>query len=264
MRNADTTDVMKEINVSLQLASARDLEGIVRTFGWCNSQGEQKCPFPPCELFMVMECGRPFYGFRWQENATVAEWKERKLLVKQFLTGVQTVHACGWIHGDITPMNILYWPPAPPSLPRAKLCDFGKMMLKPTGTETRLAAWEFLAPEILEPKFGSRTYNQKIDIWGLGLALVYAWFLQIVERAASMRDVATWQSAMAKLSQRTSDICGLNTLVMKTLSRSPVNRPTATEALAHECLDGVRHFSPTDQTVDLTGTEFSKDGKRMR
>ena len=264
MRNTDTSDVMKEINVSLQLASARNTEGIVRTFGWCNSQGESTCSSPPCEFFMVMECGRSFCGLAWEENAAAAEWEERKLLAKQLLTGVQTIHAQGWIHGDITPMNILYWPPTPSSPSRAKLCDFGKMMLTSTETETRLAAWQFLAPEILTPKLGRRPYSQKIDVWGLGLALVYTWFPQVVDTEASMRDIGTWHSAMMKLGQRTADTQGLSALVTRTLSRYPANRPTAAEALAHECLDRVRQISSEEQTVELTDTEFTKHGKRMQ
>ena len=264
MRNTNTSDVMKEINVSLQLTSACNTEGIVRTFGWCNSQGESTCSPPPCELFMVMEYGRSFFGFPWEANAAEAEWEERKLLVKQLLTGVQTIHAQGWIHGDITPMNILYWPPTPSSPSCAKLCDFGKTMLTTTETETRLAAWDFLAPEILMPRLGSHRYNQKIDVWGLGLALVYTWFPQVIERKASMRDIGTWHNAMMKLSQRSDDTHRLSALLMKTLIRDPANRPTATEALAHECLDSVRQVSSEEQTAKLIGTNFTKDGKRMR
>ena len=264
MRNTNTSDVMKEINVSMQLASACNTEGIVRTFGWCNSQGESTCSSPPCELFMVMECGRSFFGHSWEENAAAAEWEERKVLAKQLLTGVQTIHAQGWIHGDITTMNILYWPSTPSSPSRAKLCDFGKMMLKTTETETRLAAWQFLAPEILMPGLGRHRYDQKIDVWGLGLALVYTWFPQVIEGEGSMRDIGTWHSAMMNLGQRTADTQGLSALVTRTLSRYPANRPTATEALAHECLDRVRQVSSEEQTAELTGTKFTEDGKRIR
>lgn len=53
--------------------------------------------------------------------------------------------------------------------PQAELCDFGKYCETPTATNTVLANWLFLPPELKEGH--QKLYNQKldIDIWMLGL-----------------------------------------------------------------------------------------------
>lgn len=78
-----------------------------------------------------------------------------------------------WMHRDITPQNILLFEARPEqSQPiRAGLCDFGKLSNNSTGTDTVLATWNLLPPEITQGQ--SNKYSQSINLWMLALALTY-------------------------------------------------------------------------------------------
>ena len=173
---AQASQVMQEIEITAAL-SALGSEGIIRMFGWRNGLSEEVIRDPPVDYYMVMEVGNAFHKTKWSDisEATSQEWSRRKVLFRQLLIGLQTIHARDWIHRDITAQNIILVPAITGFRPEAaKLADFGKLCLTPNNTSKHLAAEKYRVPEVN----GQRQYNQAIDIWGLALAVAYTWFMR--------------------------------------------------------------------------------------
>jgi len=72
------------------------------------------------------------------------------------------MHKKGLIHRDLKPENILL----DESL-NVKLCDFGWSAQKSKTRMTFCGTYEYMAPEI----FAHKRYDEKIDIWSLGILL---------------------------------------------------------------------------------------------
>lgn len=171
-RDTEASAVLDEIFVSLFLSDTKS-DGIIRTFGWRNTVGEEAIRQPPIDYYLVMESGTDFRSLPWSRDERSIDWHERKVLFRQLLLGLESIHSQGWIHRDVTAQNIIYISPLEGQRPaRAKLADFGKLCKTPTHTNPHLAAKQFRAPEV----DGKQTYDQRIDIWGLGLAVAYSWF----------------------------------------------------------------------------------------
>ena len=211
-------------------------EGIVTTYGWCNTSGEQsfKAVYP-IEIYTFQEKGIAFSQVKWK-NGSCMDWTLRKKLCRQLLEGVGEIHASGWIHRDITPQNILYFSTDPK---HAALCDFGKLCRGRTSTLETLAAWIFLPPEI-QPHKGYK-YDQSIDIWMLGHALLWVWFPEIAlkkDEGEAMRDWLKHQKVLSRLAaDRNSKEPSFCTLLSKMLSWDAKTRPSVNQALAHPSLN---------------------------
>lgn len=162
------------------------------------------------------------------------DWTLRKGLCRQLLQGVRAIHVNEWMHRDITPQNILYFST---DHKRAVLCDFGKLCRKKTSTLENLVAWTFLPPEI-QPQKGHR-YNQSIDIWMLGYALLWVWFPEIAPKEEqAMRDWGKHQKVLRRLAaEEKSNEPSFCALLGEMLSWDAKNRPSVDQALAHPSLN---------------------------
>ena len=145
--------------------------GIVKFFEAASSRGT---PWPkdtfPLEIYIVMDRGMRFNRVNWRESLD-SNSKLQVTLFDQLLQGLGNIHQKCWIHRDINPANILYYP----SEKRAALCDFGKVSFQPTNTNTAIANWMYLPPEMKQDG-KTRFYGQKIDVWMLGFALFQSWY----------------------------------------------------------------------------------------
>lgn len=74
-----------------------------------------------------------------------------------------------------------------PSQKRAAFCDLGKAIASETHTDTNLANWYFLPPELEEGR--NHEYNHQLDVWMLALALLRTWWMPAFRVQSGSRDL---------------------------------------------------------------------------
>ena len=264
--------VVQEIKVSEALNRLDNKEGLVKVFGWSNGSGEEKFLQVPTELLLFMEHGTTFKDHDWAKEMSELDWPARnqlwKQLVKQLLKGLESLHKLGWMHRDVTPQNILYFSATGGHPPQAKLCDFGKVSTQPTSNDPHLAALMYRAPEV-----GEGYYTQKIDIWGLGLVLLYNFFHRAIGAEQMMRKEEDHRIVKERLLEVREGEAGtagpspwaeLIDLMLIMLSFESKDRPTPTQALCDPAFAELQSADCGSVGQDSSKTSFSHDGKRLR
>lgn len=91
-----------------------------------------------------------------------------KIIIYQILAGLYYLHSSKIIHRDIKPSNILCFNGSA----KVKICDFGEargIVEKEENKYTpEVGTTIYFSPEML----GNSKYNEKIDIWGVGLIML--------------------------------------------------------------------------------------------
>lgn len=98
-------------------------------------------------------------------------YKSLAKLAVQLLSGIVEIHDKGFVHCDLKPENIMYAGEAPST--RVKIIDFGNATrikdLKEYADDFELQSLGYRAPEVL---LGDPTFNEKIDVWSVGVILL--------------------------------------------------------------------------------------------
>lgn len=229
----DVPDVSREIQ-ALERFGGR--EGIIELVDWRTAlKGKDLLVSQyPLDVYLIHDKGVAFDIYDW----SLISWDVKCSLCHQLLLGLTAIHGEGCMHRDITPMNILVFPGA--NVPQATLCDLGKFCQSPTATDTRLAGWQFLPPE-LQKEGPKKPYDQTLDIWMLGLALTYCWWPQT--KVLHPRNVADYKQMQRVLRHdKAGQVSGaepLGNLISHMMAWDPSKRPSAVEALKHKSLQEV-------------------------
>ncbi|KAL8710658.1 MAG: hypothetical protein Q9220_004882 [cf. Caloplaca sp. 1 TL-2023] len=211
-------------------------EGIVELLDWRNALNSQAVIVSqyPLDVYLVQEKGVSFNHYDWNLN----DWNVKRSSARQLLTGLATIHATGCMHRDITQQNILFFPHKDP--PEARLCDFGKFCDTKEATDTHLAAWQYLPPELVKGEYN--LYGQSLDIWMLGLALTQAWWPQTDK--LKPRDVSDHRVMQSILGKEKGEGADLAHLMARMMAWNPAARLSAVQALDHRSLKRVAEAPP--------------------
>ncbi|KAL8783260.1 MAG: hypothetical protein Q9213_004772 [Squamulea squamosa] len=153
--------------------------GILNLIEWATSKSGKNLHSNnlPIFVYMVHKRGLAFKKVYWTDASL--DWNVKRILFYQLLKGLETIHGERCMHRDITPQNLLFFQSE--ENPKAVLCDFSKYCECDVDTDTSLAGWRYLPPEMVPPEKQpngklEKPYDQAIDIWMLGLALIYTWW----------------------------------------------------------------------------------------
>ncbi|GMF53669.1 unnamed protein product [Phytophthora fragariaefolia] len=138
-------------------------------------------------LFGACHIGRPFFVCEYATHGTLDNylrkhpgelWKK----LREAALGVQYLHACGVVHGDLKGNNIVIG-----SDRRAKVTDFGLSFSSDSEDNSLISgAWHWVAPECLADKDSEQAEARptiESDVYCLGMCIVEA--MRIVEAARS-------------------------------------------------------------------------------
>ncbi|CAG9332573.1 unnamed protein product [Blepharisma stoltei] len=152
--------------------------------------------------------------------------------MKEILSAVNHCHSVGVVHGDLRPENILFENDSPDA--KLKLVGFKQsQFIKPNEKLTKFTGTSyFTAPEVI-----SGSYDNKCDIWSLGILLYImlsglvpykakserSLYEKIQEKPISFKDPA-WDSISKEAKN----------LIKWMLNKKPLKRPSIDEILEHE------------------------------
>lgn len=100
---------------------------------------------------------------------------EARYIFLQITEGLQYIHSKDIVYRDLKPENILVDAKASrPGLLEVKLSDFGHSKLVNDGYSTaltRVGTPQYWAPEVSDPALAAKGYDQRVDLWSLGVVL---------------------------------------------------------------------------------------------
>lgn len=167
-----------------------------------------------------------------------SEWDARRF-IRDVLYALQFLHQQHIVHRDLKPENLLLTSPDPKTA-RIKLADFS--MAKIVDRKSLLGSdhltWAYCAPEVLDEKADGVTYDDKCDIWSVGIVL---YVLLTGSHPFDYDGRQTKDQMIANIRAGRFDIEGApvwndisteaKDFITRILTIDPSKRPTAAEAL---------------------------------
>jgi len=145
------------------------------------------------------------------------------------------LHDNGIIHRDIKGANIMVSPAG-----AVKLCDFGISTLVSNDSALRQKAGTaaYMAPELCALGVGSTTYDEKVDVWALGILAIDLAMGSLPGngRRDALRMIYTTCHNVPDVLRSSGLSVGYQQLAMSCLERDPRRRPSARELLSLRCL----------------------------
>lgn len=188
------------------------------------------------------------------ENQGSIGERQVRALGRQMLEALSFLHSRSICHRDVKPHNYLVVKDICSEAVQLKLCDFGMAIRIPSGNlaKQKLGTPVFMAPEMHLLPRGSPGYDHKVDVWAIGVCLVFFFaheypFVDSSGKLLRQRiikgDVPLWEANSFKnLFRSFKEVVGLGKkqpskmaqdLIMRLLTPKREDRATADEALQH-------------------------------
>jgi serine/threonine protein kinase len=146
---ATPDEIMEEVKIHIKLKH----ENIVRLYEFIESSKK---------IYMVMEYVENENLYKLILRRKKLSEKDAFLYFRQVCNAVLHLHKNKLMHRDIKPENLLI-----SANGAVKLCDFGYCTSSQECRKNYCGTTEYLAPELLN----RYSYNEKVDIWSLGILL---------------------------------------------------------------------------------------------
>lgn len=116
-------------------------------------------------VFLILEfAGRGELYKHLRKESRFPEWKAAQY-VAQMASALRYLHRKHVIHRDIKPENILVGIHG-----EIKISDFGWSVHAPNSRRrTMCGTLDYLPPEMIKPGSSDNSYNEKVDLWSLGV-----------------------------------------------------------------------------------------------
>ena len=223
-----------------------------------NNHHENLVSFHECyvqgdELWIVMDYaeGLPLNKLKKYSNLTEPE---TATLVREILQALQNLHTRDVIHCDIKPGNILLTTDG-----TIKIVDFGLATRVADSNKGHAGTLDYMAPEIVN----EQDYNQKADIWSLGITLFSLIFNGTPHKEYDSEDMPKFNSQYGKLSyEETIASPILKDFLDCCLAIDPTDRSTASTLLEHPYLKDTAPQEVMAQTCCIA-RDILKDTKEI-
>jgi hypothetical protein len=193
------------------------------------------------ELFIVMELadGGTVGDFPAAFNRGLRETEVQQIMLGS-LRGLDYMHSSGIIHRDIKGANILLGADG-----EVKLADFGVSYLfeshNGAKAKTFIGTPYWMAPEIIDTKSGGPPYDEKVDLWALGITAI-----ELAEMNPPLYDMNPMRALFEipskpppALLPTTKASDGFREFVSRTCDKVPATRVDAKAAMALPWFSGV-------------------------
>jgi len=198
-------------------------------------------------IYLVMEYADKGTLAKYLKSKGQLDEKKAFNIFRQLCDAVHFLHKYNLVHRDIKPENILLT-----TKEEVKLSDFGCCTCL-GGTEKKLCGTpEYIAPEAIQTK----EYNEKADIWSLGVILYEMLYGKVPFTGNSIEDI--FKSIMTDgLALNSSISDEARDLLQKLLNKDPTNRPMIKKVMEHDwikvmCKDGP---SLLDRIISFFGSD---------
>ena len=176
------------------------------------------------KVYLIMdyaENGNLFFFVRQKKNFKKIT---KKKIFYEVCKAIEYMHSKGIIHRDLKPENILI-----NKNYKIKLCDFGWSAKLNKSRKTFCGTYEYMAPEI----FSNSQYNQKVDIWSLGILLYELYHGYSPYRGKDIFDI--YKNILHnKIEFRNNLDPIIKNLILNLLKQKKEKRPNVNEILKHQ------------------------------
>lgn len=234
----NTSTIKREVDALRRCASCPHVTSLLAVFDVAGDD-----VYAEGEWFVVMELAEGGEILEWAQGHPMFTERVASRLVQQAATALRHLHACGIVHRDVKPENlVLSTKDAEATL---KLVDFGAAACCDAGAvEGKAGTWTYWAPEQAK----GQPHDKAVDMWGLGVVLCILLsgrhpFQKIFESTRTLDDKGTLEAIVkGQYSLDSQEWSGISEsardLLEQLLVYEPEKRLSADQLLAHPWVRG--------------------------